>query len=127
MKIMQWKNLRIDPTKPEMTIQEKFVAFGFLGVPAISALLIALALGSKNEMYWALAALGFGFSTALWKMHPQSHTVNWKHKFFMYGVPALVVPTLLEFGVGIWAFVAAGVLHFAVKLYFKQTTKTEGA
>lgn len=120
MKFMQWKNLRIDPTQPKMTIEEKFVAFGFLGVPAISALLIALALGSKNEMYWGIAALVFGMSTALWKMHPQSHTVNWKNMFFMYGVPALMVPTMLEFGVGIWAFGAAAVLHFAVKFYYKQ-------
>lgn len=122
MKFMQWKNLRIDPTQQEMTVEEKLTTFVFLGVPAIAALLIALVLGSKNEMYWGMAALVFGMSTALWKMHPQSHKVNWKNMFFMYGVPALVVPTMLEFGVGIWAFVAAGVLHFAVKFYYKQTT-----
>lgn len=126
MKITQWKNLRIDPTQPEMTIQEKLTAFVFLGVPAIAALLIALALGSKNEMYWALAALVFGFSTALWKMHPQSHTVSWKKMFFIYGIPALAVPILVESGVDFWAFVAAAALHFAVKFYYKQTKKAEG-
>lgn len=122
MKIMQWKNLRIDPTQPEMTIQEKFVAFGFLGVPSIAALATAHFLGSPYSMYWALAALGFGFSTALWKTHPQANKVNWKNMFFLFGLPALVVPTLLEFGMVFWSFVAAAALHFAVKFYYKQTT-----
>lgn len=125
MKFTQWKNLRIDPTQPKMTIQEKLVAFGFLGVPTIGVLLIALALGSRNEMYWAMAGLVFGFSTALWKTHPQANKVNWKNMFFLFGLPALVVPTLLEFGAEIWAFVAAAALHFAVRFYYKQTTKTE--
>lgn len=126
MKFAQWKNLRVDPTQPGMTVEEKLTAFGFLGVPAISAFLIALTLGSKNEMYWALATLVFGFAAALWKMHPQSHTVSWKKMFFIYGIPALTVPILVELGVDFWAFVVAAAIHFGVKFYFKQTTKTEG-
>lgn len=126
MKFMQWKNLRIDPAQPETTIEEKLVAFCFLGVPAITALLIAHSLGSKNEIYWALAALVFGFSAALWKTHPQSHTVNWKNMFFLFGIPTLVVPILLEFGMVFWSFGGAAVVHFAVKFYYKQTTKIEG-
>lgn len=121
MKFMQWKNLRVNPTQPEMTVQEKLVAFCFLGGPSITALLIALVLGSNNEMYWAIAALVFGFSSALWKMHPQSHMVNWKNMFFLFCLPALAVPILLEFGMVFWSFGAAAVLHFAVKFYYKQT------
>lgn len=126
MKFFQWKNLHPTQPQPETTIQEKLVAFGFLGVPAISALLIASSLGSKNEMFWALAALFFGLLAALWKMHPQSHTVNWKNMFFLFGLPVLVVPILLELGVNFWSFVVAAALHFAIKFYYKQTKKVEG-
>lgn len=125
MKFMQWKNLRIDPTQPEMTVQEKLVAFCFLGVPAITALLIANSLGSKNEMYWALAAFGLGFMLAVRMMHPGAAAADWKKLFLMNGLPLLVFPILLELGAEFWAVVAAATVYFGVKFYYKQTKKVE--
>lgn len=119
MKIMQWKNLRIDPTQPEMTIEEKFVAFCFLGVPSISALLIAHFLGSSSSMYWAISALFLGVMLAMKMMHPKSGTADWKKLFLINGVPALVVPALLDFGAGFWAFAVAAAIHFGMRFFYK--------
>jgi len=131
MKFIQWKNLRIAPPREmaierEMTIEEKaikekLVAFAYLGVPALSTLLIASLLGSENAMYWAMAALTFGMSTGLWKMHPQSKSADWKKMFFLCGVPPLVVPTSLELGAGFWSFAVAFGMYFGVKFYYQQT------
>ena len=123
MKFTEWKNLRIDPTHPEMSIQEKLVAFGFVGVPTLLTLCIATTLGSKNEMYWALAALFFGLSASLWKMHPQSRSVDWKKMFFLLGVPALIVPIALDLGAEFWSWVVAFGVYFGVKFYYQQTQK----
>lgn len=122
MKFMQWKNLRIDPTQPETTIQEKLVAFGFLGVPALTAIVIAHFLGSSKSMYWAIAAMGLGFMLALRIMHPKSAASDWKKLFLINGLPMLVVPILLEFGMAFWSFVVAAAIHFGVRFFYKQTT-----
>lgn len=127
MKFMQWKNLRIDPTQPDMTIQEKFVAFSFLGVPTISVFLGALALGSKNEFLWATSALFFGMMLALKMMHPKTATTDWKKLFLINGIPVLIVPILMELGAEFWSFVVAATIYFGIRFFYKQTTKTEGA
>lgn len=122
MKFTQWKNLRIDPTQPETTIEEKLVAFCFLGVPAISVLLIALALGSKNEILWATSALFFGMMLALKILHPKTATADWKKLFLINGIPVLIVPILMELGAEFWSFVVAAAIYFVVRFFYKQTT-----
>lgn len=120
MKFMQWKNLRIDPTQPEMTIQEKLVAFVFLGVPSLTTLLIAHSLGSSNSMYWAIAGLFFGVMLMLLIMHPAAAAADWKKLFSMNGLPMLVAPALLDSGAEFWAFGAAAAIYFGVEFYYKQ-------
>lgn len=121
MKFMKWKNLRIDPTQPETTIEEKLVAFCFLGVPALAALVVAHFLGSSKSMYWAIAAMGLGFMLALRIMHPKSAAADWKKLFLINGLPMLAVPILLEFGMVFWSFGVAAAIHFGVRFYYKQT------
>jgi len=125
MKFTQWKNLRIDPTQPEMTIQEKFVAFGFFGVPALATLLIAHSLGSSNSMHWAIAGLFLGVMLTLQIMHPKTATADWKRLFLINGLPMLVAPALLDLGAEFWSFAVAATVYFGMKFYYKQTKKTE--
>ena len=126
MKFTQWKNLRIDPTHPEMSVEEKLMAALYLTMPSVGALLLAISLGSKNEMYWAMAALIFGMGTAIWKMHPQSKSADWKKMFFLFGVPTLIVPISLEFGAEFWSWVVAFGVHFGVKFYYQHTQNKVG-